>query len=117
MTIKECYDVIGADYQDAQRRLRSDQLLRKFMLKFLDDKSFERLRTALKEGDMPEAFRAAHTLKGICQNLSFTQLGKSSEALTERLRHAETYSPDMQPLFEAVEADYGLVIAGIRQLQ
>jgi hypothetical protein len=37
--------------------------------------------------------------------------------LTERLRHAETYSPDMQPLFEAVEADYGMVIAGIRQLQ
>ena len=64
MTIKECYEQIGADYEDVRSRLRSDLLIRKFFLKFPDDKSFGQLKEALKSGDREGAFRGAHTLKG-----------------------------------------------------
>lgn len=64
MTIKECYEQIGADYEDVRSRLRSDLLIRKFFLKFPDDKSFGQLKEALKSGDREGAFRGAHTLRG-----------------------------------------------------
>lgn len=64
MTIKECYEQIGADYEDVRSRLRSDLLIRKFFLKFPDDKSFGQLKEALKSGDREGAFRGVHTLKG-----------------------------------------------------
>ena len=35
---------------------------------------------------MKEAFRAAHTLKGVCQNLGFTNLYQPTYDLTEVLR-------------------------------
>lgn len=60
--------------------------MQKFVLKFLDDKSMELLKTSMVEETYEEAFRAAHTIKGICQNLSFTRLYESSSALSEALR-------------------------------
>ena len=43
--------------------------VRRFALKFLQDDSFPNLKKALEAQDAPTAFRAAHTLKGVCQNL------------------------------------------------
>lgn len=44
MSLKECYDKMGADYEDVLSRLRSEVLVRKFALKFLDDDSYARQR-------------------------------------------------------------------------
>lgn len=83
MTIKECYEQIGADYEDVRSRLRSDLLIRKFFLKFPDDKSFGQLKEALKSGDREGAFRGVHTLKGVAQNLGFVPLYEAADRLTE----------------------------------
>lgn len=85
MTIKECYEQIGADYEDVRSRLRSDLLIRKFFLKFPDDKSFGQLKEALKSEDREGAFRGAHTLKGVAQNLGFVPLYEAADRLTEDL--------------------------------
>lgn len=86
MTIKECYEQIGADYEDVRSRLRSDLLVHKFFLKFPDDKSFGQLKEALKSGDREGDFRGAHTLKGVAQNLGFVPLYEAADRLTEDLR-------------------------------
>lgn len=39
MELKEVYEKIGGDYDDVVRRLMGEKLVRKFLLKFLDDKS------------------------------------------------------------------------------
>ncbi len=104
MTLKQCYEAMGADYDEVVGRLRSERLVQKFVLKFLDDKSFELLRTSYESGNYEEAFRAAHTIKGMCQNLSFTKLGKSSSELTESLRGG--VSPNTPALLDCVCADY-----------
>lgn len=116
MTVKECYEAIGADYEDVMGRLRKDERVQKFVLKLLDDKSYELLENSVASKDMSEAFRAAHTLKGVCQNLSLTPLFQSASDLAERLRNAQDYSEDMEPLLEQVKKDYTHMIDCIRQL-
>lgn len=64
MTVKECYEQMGADYEGVLGRLRSEALIKKFAKKFLDDGSFQSLKDNLAAGNGEEAFRAAHTLKG-----------------------------------------------------
>lgn len=104
MTLKECYAAMGGDYDDAMGRLRSERLLQKFVLKFLDDGNFELLCRSMEEGKTEEAFRASHTIKGMCQNLSFKALGDSASALTEALRAGK--KPEADALLDQVKDDY-----------
>ncbi|MCI8465261.1 MAG: Hpt domain-containing protein [Lachnospiraceae bacterium] len=115
MTLKECYEAIGGDYEEVIGRLRSERLVQKFTIKFMDDKSLELLQESLKTENYEEAFRAAHTIKGICQNLSFNRLLASSSALTEALR--EGGSPEALGLVEQVIADYEQTISAIKAFQ
>ena len=61
MTVRECYEAMGADYEDVFGRLRKDERIQKFVLKLLNDKSYELLMNSMETGNMDEAFRAAHT--------------------------------------------------------
>ena len=115
MTLVECYAALEGDYESVLGRMRSEKLVRKFVSKFLLDPSFENLKQALAEGKQEEAFRAAHTLKGMCLNLGFTRLGNSSEALTEAVRHAIT--PEAEGLLAIVAADYEMTAVAIRTLE
>ena len=91
-----------------------EELVRKFLLKFLDDKSYADLERTLSEGDYKEAFRAAHTLKGVCLNLGFTELYKVSAELTEVLRGRETAGSD--ELYAQVKEQYTTLTDAIREL-
>lgn len=115
MTLKDCYGKLHGDYDEVISRLRSERLVQKFVLKFLDDGSFAALETAIAGRDGETAFRAAHTIKGMCQNLSFTKLGHSADELTEALRHG--WNDAAPALFEAVRADYSETADAIRELK
>ena len=56
MELKEVYEKIGGDYDDVVRRLMGEKLVRKFLLKFRDDKSYADLERTLSEGDYKEAY-------------------------------------------------------------
>lgn len=114
MTLEECYAAMGGDYDGAMNRLRSEKLLMKFVLKFLEDPNMETLRTALAAGDQDSAFRAAHTLKGLCLNLGFTKLGDSSSQLTEAVR--SSIAADASALMQQLESDYTEAIQTIRSM-
>ncbi len=116
MTIRECYEKMGGDYADVVNRLRTDERIARFLLKVADDKSFELLCDSMANRDVETAFRAAHTLKGVCSNLSITRLFGSASALTEKLRGASEISAECAPLFEKVKQDYALTIECIRAI-
>jgi HPt (histidine-containing phosphotransfer) domain-containing protein len=116
MTVKECYDAMGADYEEVLSRLMSDDRIQRFLLKFPNDASYSLLCSSMEERNVTEAFRAAHTIKGVCQNLGLTPLCKSSEILTEKLRNAEEYTEDMEAMLDALKADYAKVISCIGML-
>lgn len=86
MNLKDCYLKFGGDFDEVLGRLRREQTVRKFVFKFLDDKSFSLFESSMVKKDYSEALRAVHTLKGICQNLSFTRLFESSSLVTNALK-------------------------------
>lgn len=96
-------------------QLRSDRLVQKFVLKYLDDRSFELLCASMAEKNYEETFRTAHTIKGMCQNLSFTKLLASSSRLSDALRHG--WTPEADTYFEEVKADQLTVTAAIEKFR
>ena len=116
MTVKECYAAMGGNYDDVMSRLRTDERVTKFLRKIVDDTTYSLLETSLSSGNAEEAFRAAHTIKGMCMNLSVTKLLESANKLTEALRGKSAIDAGIMELFEAVKADYALTVECIRQL-
>ena len=115
MTIQECYKKMGADYQEVLGRLYNETMICKFVRMFLQDDSFQILEEALRRGDVKEAFRGAHTLKGVCQNLGFDALYAPASALTEALRGGTLDGADT--LFPPVEKEYQRVVAALKELE
>ena len=116
MTVQECYEAFGGDYQEVVSRLRTDERIARFLLRVVDDGSYQLLLDSIASGNMDEAFRAAHTLKGVCMNLSITKFAQSSSALTELLREKRELTDEVQALLQQVKEDYELTIGSIKQL-
>ena len=115
MTIQECYQAIGGDYEQAIKRLSSEKMIRRFIGRFLEEDSFQQLYSAIAEKKQAEAFFAAHTLESVSANLSFDKLLASVSALAEIIRAVPDTIPDgAQRLMEEVERDYALTAASIR---
>ena len=114
MTVRECYELMGANYDDVLRRLPSEAMIKRFAIKFLDDGTFQALKEALEAKNGEEAFRAAHTLKGVCQNLGFDALYEPSFELTEKLRGKDTTGSE--ELFAKVEEQYNRTTNAIRRI-
>ena len=114
MTIEECYTNMGADYGDVLRRLGNEDRVKRFLGKIPEDTSFSLLCEAYEKGDGREAFRAAHSLKGICMNLGLTVLYTPSAALAEELRGGALTEASASML-EQVKKDYQIVTECIRK--
>ena len=115
MTIRECYGELGLDFDAVLSRLVNEKLVQKFALKFLDDPSFQNLKDALYSKDVETAFRAAHTLKGVCLNLGFDNLYKASFDITEKLRGRDTEG--CEELLAKVEEQYNNTVDAIHMME
>ncbi len=115
MTIIQFYEKIGDDYSLVESRLGTEAMVKYFALKFLKDPSFDTLKKALAEGDAETAFRAAHTLKGVCQNLGFESLYRPAFELTEKLRGRSFAGTE--PLFREVEKKYAALTAALAEVE
>ena len=98
MDLRDCYNSFGGDFDEVLGRLRREETVQKFAFKFLDDKSFSLFESSIGSKDYEDALRAVHTLKGICQNLSFTRLFESSSLVTNALKENDwNKAVDMMP--------------------
>lgn len=113
MNVKDCYMKFGGDFDGVMGRLRREQLVEKFLYKFLDDKNFDLFKAAMEAQDYDEALRAVHTLKGICQNLSFTDLFESSSRITNALKE-KNYSEAMDTAPQ-LSKDYYQIIHAVEE--
>lgn len=112
MEIRACYESIGADFDAVLSRLGNEEMVQRFAVRFLEDTSYRDLERALQEGDVETAFRAAHTLKGVCGNLGFDNLYAVSVALTDKLR--EKTLDGSEALFEKVKEQYRITTDALR---
>ena len=62
-----------------------------------------------------DAFRSAHTLKGVCQNFSFDRLYEVSNELTELLRDRTGEKPGIPEAMEKVTEVYEMTIEEIKK--
>lgn len=115
MTIQECYECIGADYNDVLKRLQMERLVIKYVLKFLNDTNFETLEKALKQKDYEDAYRAAHTLKGISANLGFSCVYEYSTQLSELLKQNKT--EELEDSFTQLKKAYLGVVSVVKQFK
>lgn len=103
-TLEQAYHELGADYEGVTNRLMGETLVARFVCKFFEDENFAKLGEALAAQDVKAAFVAAHTLKGVCQNLGFDNLYAPSSELTEVLRAGSLEGTD--ELYAKVAAEY-----------
>ena len=114
MTLQEFYAKIGGNSADVLRRLPSEAMVRKFIGKYPADTSWGSLESAINSQDWEGAFRAAHTLKGVAQNLGFDKLQRSASELTEALRGDKPLT-DMA-LLKKVQEDQKELVEAIGKL-
>jgi len=112
MTVKECYSQMGGDYNNVLSRFYDEAMIKRLLGKFAEDTSFDALEQAMTKGDAQAAFCAAHTLRGVCQSLSFTQLCGTLDTITEALRGGDiaTAAADM----DKAKREYDTTLSSIR---
>ena len=77
----------GVDWEEIRDRfMGNEDLIARFMFKFLNDQSMNDLTKYLAEGNVSEAFKAVHTLKGVGANLGLKGFLTPVCELTEILR-------------------------------
>ena len=114
MTLAQLYVTVGGSLDEVAQRIPG-MLVLKFVKMYAADGSFAELTTALAAEDWHAAFRAAHTLKGVSQNLGFTDLFTASQALTEALRGPRPLTDPA--LREAVAMDQAALLTAIQELE
>lgn len=117
MTIKEFYEKIGGNYSEVLSRLGSDALVKKIAIQFLKDPNFLLLIEGFNTLDAEKAFRAAHTLKGVCSNLGFNHLYAPVYDLTEKLRSRTFDAFGTKELLNEVKQQYQLVIDNLANVE
>ena len=113
MTAKEAYESVDSNYDNVLKRLGSEAMIKRFAVKFLDDPTFNELEQALEAGNGEDAFRAAHTMKGICLNLGFDKLYEVS-AVTEQLRGREIAGSEA--IYQQVVEQYDRLTAALKAI-
>ena len=92
----------GVDVKDGMGRFVGKlDLFVKIFRKYDDDNNMDLLRDAMEAGNVDAAFNAAHTLKGVCGNLSMKKMFDVASEMTEFLREKDMDSArQMMPKLE-----------------
>ncbi len=116
MKIEDAEKMLGWNVEETLKRFSGNRALyRRFLQKFPQDPTFEKLQNAVKSDDFSAVETAAHTLKGVAGNLGFSVLFTKSAELVNVVRSGETNR--IHPLFAEVETEYRRVISGISAIE
>lgn len=109
MNVKQFYEEIGGDYNEALSRLMNDALIEKFIIKFKQTQSIDNLKQYIENHDYEQAFFEIHTFKGVVLNMAFKKLGETATELTELIRGDLAKNADekkVNELYKKIEVLY-----------
>ncbi|MCM1104997.1 MAG: Hpt domain-containing protein [Clostridium sp.] len=113
---KEALERAGVNLNEAlERFMGNEELLVRFLKKFVNDSSYQSLVKAMGEKNAKDAFEAAHALKGVCGNLSIAKLFEHVCRLVELLRGGNM-GEEADQCFAEVVAEYERVIDELKNL-
>ena len=116
MTIRELYEKIGGNYDQAVRVMKSDRLIDKYVRKLKDSNVGDALAQAGESMDATKLFESAHAMKGVCSNLGLDALANAAHEITEEFRpgNARRLSDDeVRGKVQAVGEMYRNTVEGI----
>lgn len=120
MTLRELYDRIGGDYDQALRVLRMEKLLDKHIRKLTKNGVVDRLLAAGESMDPTELFDAAHAAKGVCGNLGLAALSNMASEIAEEYRPGSSRAmsdAEVGDRLEKIAEAYRKAADGIRQYE
>lgn len=120
MTLKELYQNIGGDYDQALRVMHLEKLIDKHIRKFPKNGVVDTLLTAGKTMDPTALFETAHAVKGVSANLGLTSLSDAAAEITEEFRpgNARRLSDtEIGEKLHKIEEMYSRITAGISQYE
>lgn len=91
-----------------ERFMNNEALAERFLKKFADDGNYDKLIKAFGSKDEKSAFEAAHTLKGVCGNLSMEKLYSLFNRQTELLR--ENKYSDAEEMMPEITVEYKKIV-------
>ena len=81
------------DVEGALKRVGGNMDLYKRLLgRFIDGNNLDPLCAAIDSGDMEEAARLTHTIKGVSSNLSLTKVASLSVQLEQLIKNNDDYN-------------------------
>ncbi len=101
----------GADVGATLRRfMGNENMYLKFLKRFPEDPNYRNLGTSLEAGNYEEAFKCAHTLKGVAANLGLVPVQTVVSGLVEELRNKKNEDVDAakaNAMWQELEKAYG----------
>lgn len=116
MTIQELYAQIGGNYEQAQRVMKMDKLIDRYVRKFPASSAYDALKAAGETMDPTALFESAHALKGVCANLGFDEMASLAGDITEDFRPGATRrlsDDEIKARIAQIDALYRRTLAGI----
>lgn len=116
MDLREFYQDVGGDYENVLGRFGGmEAMVKRFLAKFEQDDSYQKLVEAVGNKDEKAIEAAAHTLKGVCSNLGIDRLQRLSENI---MFHARAGKPvnEVPAMLEQVSKEHDLVIEKLHAL-
>lgn len=120
MTLKELYEIIGGDYDQALRVLRVEKLMDKHIRKLTKGSVVEQLIAAGEAMDPAQMFDAAHACKGMCGNLGLKKLSDLASDIAEEFRpgNPRTMTDDqVKEKLDEINALYRRAVEGVHQYE
>lgn len=120
MTLKELYDAIDGDYDQAMKVMRIEKLMDKHIRRLPSTPIFAQLKAAGEAMDAERLFESAHAVKGVCSNLGLAKLSALAADICDEFRPGNTrkYSDEQikQKLAEA-DALFEKAVKGIQEYE
>lgn len=85
--VKEALEKSGINIETAMNRFfDNEEMYFSFLDKFTEDDLMVKMKLLIEDNQVKEAFDAAHTLKGVCANLSIDSMNAVLNPMVEVLR-------------------------------
>lgn len=116
MGLNDFYQEVGGSFQEVVGRFGGmEAMVKKFLGRFRDDASYQKLEQAVAQMDAKEIDNAAHTLKGVCSNLGISRLQKYAEEMMLHVREGKPLD-EVPKMMEQIRAEYEQVIGKLNTL-
>ena len=102
MTLKELYETIDGDYEQAIHVLKIEKLLDKHIRKVEGHNLVEKLVAAEATHDPAQIFDSAHAMKGVYANLGLTGLSAAAAKIADEFRPGNSRTMSDEQVAEKV---------------